>query len=94
MDQAVGPRSQVPSRSCWAKPSQPSLSFRPINLLTHFLFLFLFLLKPCTRGPHVILSRETDWWTPLTVDPADLAVDPMTVDLVNVDQVNADVSIC
>ena len=53
---------------------------------------FFFILNLAdTRGPHVILSYEDDWWTPLTADPADLAVDPLTVDLVNIDQVNADV---
>ena len=43
------------------------------------------------RDPHVSLYCVTDWWTPLTADPADLAVDLLTIDLVNIDQVNADV---
>ena len=43
------------------------------------------------RAPHVGVSCETERWDPLTADPADLAVDPLTVDLVNVNQVNADV---
>ena len=39
-----------------------------------------------TRGPHVSVSCETDRW-----DLTDLDVDQLTVDLVNGDQVNADV---
>jgi len=80
-------RAEFPSRAQLPEPAFAADTragpFHPLSPATSRPMVSFFLFNPDTRGPYVSVSCETDWWTPLTADPTDLAVDPLTVDLVS-----------